>query len=106
MCVPYAGGARAGVSELDEPSEENLQLGVPAGGDRELTSSTRHRLVAAPPAGEESDCGTGGRRGGGGGGRDINTVSFSRSLDKLAECLTVQTFSCSSSGLLCADRRT
>lgn len=56
--VPCAGAAQGGVWVMDGPSEEHLRLGAPAGDDREVTSSTRHRPAAAPPAGEEWDCGT------------------------------------------------
>ncbi len=58
--VPCALAALCGVSAPDDPSEEALQLGAPAGGDCEASGSTQHHQASAPPAGEESDCGTDG----------------------------------------------
>ena len=60
VCAPCAGVAPGGVGVLDDPSEEDRRRGAPAGGDCEVSDSTRRPLASPPPAGEESDCGTDG----------------------------------------------
>lgn len=68
VCVLCAGGALVVSCVLGDPSEEGHWLTAPAGVDCEVAGSTWCHLALAPPAGEESDCGTDGGGGAGEGG--------------------------------------
>lgn len=77
LFTPCAGGAPVGALAPEDPSEEALRPGGPAGGDCEATSSPRRHSAAAPPPRVESDYETEENR------ADVNACMSVLTVDKL-----------------------